>query len=287
MLYPPDGGKKVAYSRPSTMAKWMDSKEGLVNWKASQAMVGLMMSKSLQARVSAIIARTKNDYYRENKDALKSLVETATQIAQASARADLGTAFHEFAELLDAGFLDWNLVPEGLRGPLEAYRDTTGVMTPLDSEVFVAIDEVSNPDLPPRLQKNIRGAGSLDRVYSHPDLGVVVGDLKTGSDEPRYPLGVTTQVAIYSRGSRYRDAEFPGVPGFDDGEPNLDGTAWRKPIHPNLNPDVGILVHCPLEKVGNRYECALYPLDLKKGWESLLLGHRVQASRRMKELQRL
>ena len=35
MLYPPEGGKKVAYTRPSTMAKWNDDKAGLINWTAS------------------------------------------------------------------------------------------------------------------------------------------------------------------------------------------------------------------------------------------------------------
>lgn len=279
LLYPPEGGKPVAYTRPSTMAKWLDSQAGLIGWKASMAMLGMAKSKPIQARIAAIVARTESDAYRENKDALKELVESATQIAQAQGRADLGTAVHEFTELLDAGTLDWQYVPEALKGPIGAYQEKMRDFTTVDTEVFVAIDEPIDPSG----KKMIRGAGSLDRLIRHPDLGVCVADIKTGRDEPKYPLGVTTQVAIYSRGRRYRDARFGGAPSFDDGVPNADGTAWRKALHPELNQHTGILIHLPLDQV----ECSLYALDLDAGWESLMLGHRVQEARRPPRLKRI
>lgn len=278
-LYPPTGGNKVSYTRVSTAAKWLDDKGGLINWSSSMAMIGLMKSKPLQARMSAIIARS-NDPYRENKSALKELVFNATQVAQASGRADFGTAFHEMSELLDAGTLDWMYVPEILKGPLEAYRETMRGVTVLDSEVFVAIDQDLN-------KKKLRLAGSFDRLLNHPVFGVVVADVKTGTDEPKYPLGVTAQVALYSRGLRYRDGEFPGAPKFPDGDANPDETAWRKSIHPDLNPLTGILIHCPLERVGGEFRCDLYALDLTAGWDTVTLGHRVQSARRPKALVRL
>lgn len=262
------------------MAKWLDDKSGLINWKASMAMVGMAKSKSLQARVSAIVARSQTDPYRENKAALKELVETATNIAQAQGRADFGTAIHEFAELLDGGVLDWSFVPDALKGPLEAYAEATRHLTTLDSEVFVAVDEEIDG-------KKVRGAGSLDRVYEHPDLGVVIGDLKTGTDEPKYPLATMTQVAIYSRGKRYRDADFPGAPAFTYGRANPDRTAWRAPISEHLNTATGLLIHCPLEPVNGTYVCNLYALPLAKGWEALTLGFRVQTVRRPKALVKL
>lgn len=276
LLFPPGGGKAVPYTRPSTMAKWLDSQAGLINWKASMAMIGMAKSKPLQARVAAIVARTESDAYRENKAALKELVESATQVAQAQGRADLGTAVHEFTELLDSGTLDWGYVPEALKAPLGAYQEKMASFTTVDTEVFVAVDDEHDG-------RPIRGAGSLDRLIRHPDFGVCVADIKTGTDEPKYPLGVTTQVAIYSRGKRYRDGRFGGSPAFDDGEPNPDGTAWRKELHPDLNPDVGILIHLPLD----RAECSLYALDLRVGWESLLLGHRVQQARRPARIKRI
>lgn len=279
LLYPPEGGKAVAYTRPSTMAKWLDTQAGLINWKASMAMIGMARSKPIQARISAIVARTESDAYRENKAALKDLVESAAQIAQAQGRADLGTAVHEFTELLDAGTLDWGFVPEALKAPLAAYQEKMADFDTVDTEVFVAVDEPVDPSG----TTMIRGAGSLDRLIRHPDLGVCVADIKTGADEPKYPLGATTQVAIYSRGRRYRDARFGGSPSFDDGEPNADGSAWRKSLHPELNQDTGILIHLPLDGSG----CFLYALDLNRGWESLLLGHQVQSARRVPRLKRI
>lgn len=251
------------------MAKWLDNQAGLINWKASMAMIGMAKSKPIQARVAAIAARESSDIYRENKEPLKRLVESAAQVAQAQGRADLGTAVHEFTEMIDSGVLDWDFVPTALRGPLEAYQEKMAAFPTIDSEVFVAVDAESDSG-------TIRSAGSLDRLISHPEFGVVVADIKTGSDEPSYPLSVTTQVAIYSRGKRYRDLKFPGSPGFDDGDPNEDQTAWRKPLHSSLNTDIGILIHLPIDRI----ECGLYALDLNFGWEALMLGKRVQEMRR-------
>jgi len=276
MLFPPEGGKAVAYTRVSTMAKWLSDQSGLINWKASMAMIGMARSKPIQARIAAIVARTENDPYRENKQALKDLVENATQIAQAQGRADLGTAVHEFTELLDAGTLDWQFIPEQLKAPLAAYRETMQEFETVDTEVFVTVDTEDGG-------KALRGAGSLDRLIRHPEFGVCVADIKTGADEPKYPLGVTTQVAVYARGSRYRDGRFPGSPKFDGGVANVDGTAYRKELHPELNKSVGIMIHLPLDRV----ECSLYALDLDLGWESLLLGNQVQKSRRPPKLQRI
>lgn len=279
MLYPPEGGAKVSYTRPSTMKSWLDDKGGLIDWTAVMAMIGVVKSKPLQARVAALAARS-DDPYNESKGALKEILHTATSIAQAQGRADLGTAVHEFTELLDGGMLDWSYVPEALKGPLEAYKEATSSLSVVDTEVFVVIDDEHNG-------ATIRGAGSLDRLYLHPDLGVVVADLKTGAKEPSYPVGVVTQVAIYSRGNRYRDADFPGSPEFLDGQPNLDETAWRKPLHPHLNKSTGLMIHCPLEKVKGKYICNLYALDLEQGWNNLLLGHQVQQARRPGKLEKL
>jgi hypothetical protein len=280
MLYPPEGGARTAYTRVSTAAKWTDDKGGLINWTASQAMIGLIKSRPLQARVSSLIARTEKDTYREHKGQLKELVENATQIAQASGRADLGTAVHEFTELIDAGKLDWSYVPEALKGPLEAYQEAMQGVTVLDSEVFVTVDTDVDG-------KAIRIAGSMDRVLHHPMFGPIVADVKTGADEPKYPLGVTTQVAIYARGLRYRDEVFTGTPAFTDGEANYGGTAWRKPLWPDLNKSVGLMIHCPLEPVKGKYVCTMYPLDLDKGWDTLKLGVRIQDVRRPPKLRAL
>lgn len=266
LLYPPGGGERVPYTRASTAKGWTDSKEGLIAWKASQAMLGLMKSRPLQARVAAIAAR--NGSYSTDKTALKELVETATTIAGAQAGADLGTACHEMTELIDAGQFDWEYAPEALKGPLEAYQEAMSVLEVVDTEVFVAVDE-----------GDLRIAGSMDRMVRHPSLnGVVVADLKTGAQENRYPLGCMTQVAIYARGSRYSDENFPNY---------VTGDPVRSELHPEINTSTGLMIHLPLEKIRGKYVCNLYTLDLESGWRNLLLGHQVQSARRPGKLEKL
>jgi hypothetical protein len=264
-LYTPEG-RKVAHTRPSTVKGYLDPKDGLIAWKASMTALGLARSKSLQARVASIAAGGEG--YSGNKGALKEIVEQATTIAQASQGANFGTAVHTFTELADAGQLDWDYVPEALRGPMDAYVEATSRLKVIDSEVFVVIDQ-------------LQSAGSLDRLYEL-DGEVMVGDLKTGAQEDKYPLGCTIQVAIYSRGQRYRDLDFPGSPEFTDGTPNANATAWRKPLHPNLNQSRGIMIHLPLEPVKGKYVCNLLALDLDYGWKLAKLGVEVNAARRKK-----
>jgi hypothetical protein len=184
------------------------------------------------------------------------------------------------SELLDAGTLDWSYVPDSLKGPLEAYQSAMSDYKILDSEVFVTVDELV-------AGKTLHIAGSMDRIIEHPDLGPVVADLKTGADEPKFPLGVTTQVAIYARGKRYRDSTFPGTPAFDDGEPNGDSSAYRKELWPFINQEAGVMIHCPLEPVNGSYVCHLYLLDLVSGWDALEIGTRIQSVRRPPKLKRI
>lgn len=276
MLFPPNGTQRTAYTRISTASGWTDDKGNLTNWAASQAMVGLMKSKSLQARISSLIARTQDDVYRENKAALREIVQTATQIAQAQARADYGTAVHELSELLDKRILDWQYVPDALKGPLEAYQEAMAPFTVVDTEVFVTVDLED---------ANVRLAGSMDKLLSHPELdGVVTCDLKTGADEPRYSNKVTTQVALYSKGLRYRDDKFSGTPAFDDGEQSPVNVSFRKPLHPDINTTTGLMIHLPLEPVNGKHKCTMYLLDLERGWENFRLGHRLQGARRHPKL---
>lgn len=264
-LFTPEG-KKIGHTRPSTIKGYLDDKQGLIAWKASMTALGLAKSKSLQARVASIAATGTG--YAGNKGALKEIVEQATGIAQANQGANFGTAVHTFTELADAGQLDWDYVPEALKGPMDVYQQATEKLKVIDSEVFVVVDELSS-------------AGSLDRLYEFEGT-VMVGDLKTGAQEDKYPLGCTTQVAIYAHGVRYRDADFPGSPAFADGTPNANATAWRKPLHPDVSHSIGLMIHLPLEPVKGKYICQLLALDIDFGWRMANLGVEVNKARRMK-----
>jgi len=105
----------------------------------------------------------------------------------------------------------------------------------------------------------LKCAGSLDRLVRLPDGRVVVADIKTGADEPKYASGVSAQCAIYAHGQRYNPE-----------------TGERTELHPDLDPETGLLIHLPLAPVDGVQVCQMYTLDLVAGWERALLAAQVR-----------
>lgn len=279
MLFPPDSDKPEGYTRVSTLAKALDDKSGLINWKASMAMIGLMKSKPLQSRVLSMVAKGGN-LYHDNKKPLAEIVDKATDLAGAGDAAERGTSIHSFTEMIDDGTLDWGYVPDEFKGPLEAYGAATEGFTVLDTEVFVAIDEPVGDTV-------LRSSGSMDRVLDVPGVGVVVGDVKTGANEPKFGLGCTCQVATYSRGRRYRDDTFIGTPAFSDGDLDPNGVSWRKDLWPGVSKSVGLMIHLPLEMVRGKYVCDMYVLDLEHGWKAVETAVTVREVKKLPKLEKL
>ncbi|WP_378734971.1 hypothetical protein [Nocardia brasiliensis] len=240
----------------STLAKALDDGTNLARWKQAMTAIGLVKDRSLLARIAAMLAKPNRDVYRANRAALAELCEQALAAAGAGQKAAIGTAVHEFTEAIDGGF--WpEFIPADLVGPLNAYRSNTAVFEVVDIEVFVVVDELT-------------AAGSLDRLVRLPDGRVIVGDIKTGAHEPDYPLGVTTQCAIYAHGKRY-DAE----------------TGQRALLHPDLDVSTGVLIHLPLERGVDGYRCDLYALDLEWGWAAAQAAIDVRELRRIPKLKEL
>jgi len=252
---PPEGGKPKPYTRVSTLAKTLDDQYGLTSWKMRMTAIGVAINPSLLSRVSAVV-NSHIDPVSTGKADLNELVEKATEAAGITRAADLGTAVHTMTEILDNGGTLTN-VPDDLAPVLDAYRWGTAELEMLGTEVFVVCDE-------------LRAAGTLDRLVRLPDGRVVIGDVKTGKDEPKYSNGVATQIAVYAHGERYDPA-----------------TGERTPLHPDLDLTTGLLIHLPLLPVDGKQVCDLYPLDLEAGWRKAQLACQVRAERKHPKLQRL
>lgn len=181
LITPPEGGKAVAYTRVSTLAKALDDKTALTDWKCRQVAIGMSRRSDLVAKAAAIPATDKRG--------LKEIVEAAMTAAESERAANIGTALHALTEQVDAG-LDPDQAPEFARADLAAYRQAMTGIGILASEMFVVCDE-------------LQAAGTFDRLVKLPDGRVVVADVKTGQHDPNYPHGVTQQIAIYSRGHLY------------------------------------------------------------------------------------
>lgn len=218
------------------------------DWLAANAMVGMVKDRSIAAQVGSLTSKYGDPWnVPEGKKAIKPLVKRAQEAGGSSEASSLGTAFHEFCEVVDEG--RWpEFAPPELTPWLHAYREAMSDYEHIDSEVFVVNDELET-------------AGSFDRVVGTPEGLVVVGDIKSGKHDPSYPLKVTMQVAIYANSLRYDQV-----------------TGVRTPIHPDLDLKTGLLIHAPI-RGGGKPAVKIYALDLEFGMEMARLAVAVRKAR--------
>lgn len=208
LIEPPEGGKPVAYTRVSTLAKSLDKQEALTKWKQRMTAVGMSQRPDLLALVQA----TRDD----DRKTLDDACEQALAAARSQAAANTGTALHSFTERIDQGVpLEEIIASDVIKADLAAYQQRMANLQILASELFIVQDE-------------IRCAGTFDRLVEY-DGRVYVADIKTGQHEPNYPHGVAVQTAIYARGTGYH--------------PTKKRTASLASIGVNL--DRAILIHLP------------------------------------------
>jgi hypothetical protein len=224
LIVPADGGKPLPYTRISTLAKTLDSKEGLMEWKQRMVALGIGKRPDL-AQLAAVTAP-------DDKRKLRELIDAAMAAAESDKAANTGTVLHSLTEAFDRGTLDH--IPEVHYRDLDAYEQATKGLVMRAIEGFVVNDA-------------LEAAGTFDRLVQLPDGRIVVADLKTGQDEPKYPHGVVTQCAIYAHSHIY------DIP-----------TNTRTGYLPDLgvSTDTGLLIHLPAGKA----TCDLYLLDLTIGW---------------------
>ena len=241
MIEPVDGGKPIPYTRMSTLAKALDDKTALTKWKQRQTIIGLAARPDLVQVAQSV----KGDDRK-----LDEIAETAMVAAESERAANLGTALHALSEQVDAG-ADIESLPEWARADMAAYRAALTGIEIIAMEMFVVVDE-------------IQAAGTFDRLVRLPDGRIVVADLKTGKHEPRYPMGVTQQIAGYSRGHLY-DPEKHRIGHL----PTL-----------GISQDVGLLIHAP----AGTGTCDLYLLDLHVGWDLVRVSLAVRETFKKKVL---
>lgn len=204
----PDGSRREAYTRVSTLAKANDDTYNLDRWRQRIIVIGFTRRPDLWARAEAAA---------EDRDVLDKIMQQAFIAGGGEERANYGTAMHSFTEHLDLGG-SMDAVPVWARADCEAYLDALELygLEPVGIEEFVVHD-------------GLKAAGTLDRRYVVKRTGeLVVGDLKTGDHDPNYPTGVVTQTAIYASSQRYDE----------------DGT--RSELGVSL--EVALLMHLPLGK---------------------------------------
>ena len=247
----PDGGEEL-YRRATTVAGYMEDKEGLIGWKSAMAAFGFAKSKSLLSALSVL--DWKND-----KDKVKDIVTRAQSLGGADDAADLGTAFHRVIERHVAGeVIDYDTLPDGFGDALDAF-----IQFSKDFGLTVAASELTVVDDAHQI------AGTADAVFTFNEdvttpfgkleAGVgVIGDFKTGSVSELSGMKMSQQLSIYSHADPYHAGK--GI-----------RTEWPC----SINSDIGLVLKVDLDSG------VIVPwwLDLKAAYEWIELSLKVAATR--------
>jgi hypothetical protein len=243
LITPPGEDKPIPYIRVSKLAGVTDDTYNLMLWYQRTTALGLVYDPNLFAEVGSIIGGFDdplNDPIAKKQ--MKRICAAAHIAGGGEYASKRGSHLHRLTEYADRGedLPDFTLADDG--EPMDT--------TPEDRETVVAYREALAAagitpvwiELPV-VNDRWHAAGTLDRVFLMPDGAARVADYKTGAHDDKYPSKVCCQVRTYSTAHRY-DHE----------------TQERLPIHPNLDPSRGLLIHQPDRGDGT---CTLYDLNLE------------------------
>lgn len=242
LVVPLEGGKAVAYTRVTTLAKALSDTAALARWQCRQVALGMSRSPDLVALASSADPR--------DRDALNDIIDRASERAGSTSAANTGTATHAALQALVEGRPTAHM-PEGIVRDAQAALGALARvgLTPVASEMFMVCDE-------------LHAAGTLDMLAAGTKGGRFIVDLKTSSETaPKYAaVEWALQLAVYSHGTPY------------------DPETGRRPWPDDLTPDLatGVIVHVP----AGTASAAIHRLDLAEGWQLAHLAADVRRARR-------
>lgn len=284
LLFSPEGGKRVPYSRPSTLAKDIDkASDGLFQYYQTKAMIGLAKTPTLFNRVKAILA--KGGSWDASKSDFKEIAKQAEIIGGSTEKADRGSSIHDYCEAVEQEMVDWDQVPEELKGPLDGYWEfiaSSPRVEFLAREVFLAVNMPLK--LPDGRRVNLRAAGSADRIITLDGERKMV-DIKTGKDID-FRMGVSGQLALYVEGKLYRDAIVQQDIPWAEWWPNADETASF--AEHGCDYAEALMFHCPQQPNDQgKWEWKICRVPLDRGRQIIRCGQWARKLRYVSEFKEI
>jgi hypothetical protein len=251
----PVTGEERSWVRATTWAKTVSDLHALNGWEKRMVALGLAQRPDLLLRVAAVADPNSTP----GRGQLDKLVDQAREHAKASARANLGTALHAFAESLDLG-RPLPEIPPPYDRDIAAYR-----------KAMAAVEVSRNYIERICVVRDLGVAGTMDRVvrFKHGRDGTrlpLIGDLKTGTDLKYSWNEIVIQLALYAHADTIYD------PVTREHHPMLE-----------VNQETALVVHLP----AGEGRCTLYLVDIAAGWEMAQLCGEVRAWRDRKDLAQL
>lgn len=248
LIIPADGGKAIAYGRFSSHGSVLEDKFALEKWKIRTSAIGLTKREDLYAQLAACPP--------EDSKRIDEIMSQALEAGGGSVGANLGTALHEFTQRLDVGEITLDDIGEPWRTDIQAYVDT------MKANNLTVIPELVEVNL---VNDMLELAGTADRFFRHPELGVICADIKTGKQISKNPLAYAVQLSAYAHSVLY-DIE----------------TGKRKRIHEDLILHVGYIIHIP----ANQGRCDIYEVDMLDAMEAARLARTVKQWQKRTDLVR-
>lgn len=247
LIVPEDGGKAVAHTRVTNVAKVLDDTTNIAKWQQRHVAKGLALRDDLFALASATPLTEKGQLNRVCKDAIEA--------AAASSRANVGTALHSFTEQVDRGELDVASISAPWKADIEAYCSTLSAHGIEIHPSYIECVAVCPTEYEPV-------AGTIDRIVGWQG-SPIVADVKTGADLFWQWRSIAIQLALYSRAKSIYNPE----------------TETHSPM-PEVDQTRAIVFHLP----AGEGTCTPYTVDLDAGWEAAQMALRVREWRRRKDL---
>ncbi len=263
LLIPAKGGERVAYTRASTLADFVDSNFGLTIWEKRLLAIGMALREDVCGLVAALpplndarcdkttLTKAQKEQDADTKKKLDEYIEIALDAAGRNFKAHHGTAVHGFIEHRHV-----EQAPERMRPDVHSALDWFAEhdVEIAGSEVFTACDLLTS-------------AGTFDHLMRVPTLGWVVGDVKTGQVKDK-GLAFSVQLASYANGEVYN--------WHDDTRAPLESLTGGE----RVNRDWGVVLHVPL----GAGKTQPYLIDLRRGLHCARLATHVRSARSLPDL---
>lgn len=240
-LLPGLDGKPRKYMSVTNLVDRLDDKWAINAWEKRCILLGLTVREDLYAKACGL--------FPTDKDGLDAILREAKVAGGGEEGANRGSALHGFFEHSDRGHP--SRAPLNYRGHVEQYE-----------RVLAAHSIRVIPELIERTVVNVDlgYAGRFDNIVHTPDLGYVILDKKSQQQFFSWSK-ITAQQAAYARAPYM-----------------FDPVTGRLAPMPKVNPDVALILHCPLEgpHVG---KMEMHMVDLNIGWEDVELAQALRLSR--------
>ena len=251
-------GKKLYYTRASSLGDYLTDQAFLTDWKLCNLAVALGRRRDLADLAAVEVYNTglnepEASVKSASKKRLMKVIQRALDYVAIDERADRGTVVHNITETGYDSYIPHSVILE--RATFMACLAKNKIVR-LGSEMFTVNDE-------------LQVAGTFDHLIYHPVLGIMIADTKNGRNDNN--LGFSIQFADYANSVLYwpNGARMSLEDYVASRFPDIWELAGRK-----INREVAILF-----SVKDR-ECKTKEVDIAWGYEMAQLAAQVRDARR-------